>query len=75
MAKKGIKLADLAKELGVTSRVLIDRCRGEGLAVQNSITKLPPAAERAIRSWFASAPRADIRDAPRRVDAPPEPAP
>ena len=55
MAKKGIKVKDLARELGLTSRQLIDRCRAEGIHVQNSITKLNPELERTIRGWFARA--------------------
>ena len=55
MAKKGIKVKDIARELGLTSRQLIDRCRAEGIHVQNSITKLNPELERTIRGWFASA--------------------
>jgi hypothetical protein len=38
--------------LGVTSRELIDRCRLEGMPVQNSITKLNHEAERRVRGWF-----------------------
>ena len=53
MAKKGIRIRDLAKELGLTSRQLIDRCRAEGYPVQNSITKASPDLERRIRSWYA----------------------
>jgi hypothetical protein len=53
--KKGIKVKDLARELGLTSRALIDRCRAEGLAVQNSITKLDRNAEKKVRAWFAPA--------------------
>jgi hypothetical protein len=52
---KGIKVKDLARELGVTSRVLIDRCRAEGVAVQNSITKLDRNAEKRVRGWFRKA--------------------
>lgn len=54
--RKGIKLKDLARELGLTSRTLIDRCRAEGLFVQNSITKLNPEAERKVRGWFSNPP-------------------
>lgn len=53
MAKKGIKVQDLARDLGLTSRQLVDRCRDEGLSVQNSITKLKTEHERLVRSWFA----------------------
>jgi len=54
MAKGGTKIKDLASELGVTSRELIDRCRAEGFFVQNSITKVNPDWEKRIRDWFKS---------------------
>ncbi len=54
MPKKGIKLKDLARELGLTSRELLDRCRAHGIFAQNSITRLSPADERVIRAWFPS---------------------
>ncbi len=50
--KKGIKVKDLAKEVGITSRELIDRCRVEGIPAQNSITKLDRATEAKVRAWF-----------------------
>ena len=56
MAKKGIKIKDLAKDLGLTSRSLIDRCRAEGVPIQNSITKLDRATEARVRGWFGQAP-------------------
>jgi len=52
MAKKGIKIEELARQLGVTSRQLIDRCREGGMAVQNSVTKLNVESERQVRRWF-----------------------
>lgn len=54
MAKKGIAAAELARQIGTTSRRLIDRCRAEGLFVQNSITKLSAEEERRVRAWFAA---------------------
>ncbi|MCK4658992.1 MAG: translation initiation factor IF-2 N-terminal domain-containing protein [Phycisphaerae bacterium] len=52
MAKKGINVKDLAKELGITSRDIVSRCRAEGFPVQNSITRLTPEVERNVRAWF-----------------------
>lgn len=52
MAKRGTKVKDLAKELGITSRTLIDRFRAEGHPIQNSITKLSIDLERKAREWF-----------------------
>ena len=54
MAKKGTRIKELARELGVTSRQLINRCRAEGIPVQNSITKVSIEHERIIREWFAA---------------------
>jgi hypothetical protein len=53
MAKKGIKVKELAQELGVTSREVIDKCRAEGMLIQNSITKLDVEAEKRARALFA----------------------
>lgn len=50
--KKGPKIKELARELGITSRVLIDRCRAEGLPAQNSITRLTPGQANIARAWF-----------------------
>lgn len=52
MPKKGLKIKELAQELGVTSRVLIDKCREQGLPAQNSITKLSDAQAETARGWF-----------------------
>ena len=52
MAKKGIKVKELARQLGVTSRELIERCRAEGAAVQNSITRLDREMELRMRAWY-----------------------
>ncbi len=72
MAKNDVKVKDLAKELGITSRDIIDRCRAEGIHVQNSITKLPPERARLVRSWFSAKAQRDpvppkpgfVRDGP-----------
>ena len=52
MSKKGTKIKDLARDLGLTSRQLIDRCRSEGIPVQNSITRIDDRTEQAVRGWF-----------------------
>ena len=54
MPKKGEKIKDLARELGVTSRSVIDRCRAAGISAQNSITRLSPTDARRVRGWFAA---------------------
>lgn len=52
VSKKGIKVKELAGELGVTSRAIIDRCREGGLPVQNSVSRLDRSTEQAVRAWF-----------------------
>lgn len=52
MAKKGITIKLLARELGITSKELITRCREASIPAQNSITKLPIVSERIVRAWF-----------------------
>jgi hypothetical protein len=52
MTMKRVTVKQLAKEFGVTSRQILDRCRANGLPVQNSITKLKPEDERTVRAWF-----------------------
>ncbi len=51
---RGLKIKELARELGVTSRVLMDRCREQGLDVQNSVTRLTAAEVAQARGWFAA---------------------
>ncbi len=53
MAKKGIKIRDLARELGVTARDVISRCREKGIPAQNSITRLGLESERTVRAFFS----------------------
>lgn len=47
-----MKIKELAREIGLTSKQLIDRCSAEGLPVQNSVTKLRPDQVLLVRSWF-----------------------
>ena len=52
MSKQWIKVKALARELGVTSRTIIDRCRAEGYTVQNSVSRLHPDVEHKVREWL-----------------------
>lgn len=54
MAVERLNVKTLARELGVTSRAIIDRCRAEGFPIQNSITRLEPSLVEAVRTWFGS---------------------
>ena len=61
MSKKWIKVKDLSIELDVTSHAIIQRCRDEGHMVQNSVTRLRPDIERALRGWFADGGNAQMQ--------------
>ena len=63
MAKKGTKIKDLARELRVTSRALIDRCRELEIGAQNSITKLNPRDEARLRENFSKVAEPDGKPA------------
>ena len=52
MKSQRVKIKEIARELGVSVRELAERCRAEGLAVQNSVSRLPVQEERIVRGWF-----------------------
>ena len=53
---KGIRVNQLAKELGVTSKDILDKCRAEGLAdkVPNHMSVLSIGLSETVREWFSS---------------------
>jgi hypothetical protein len=52
MPSRGSKIKELAKDLGVSAKLLVERCRAEGIVVQNSVSRLTAQEERVVRSWF-----------------------
>ena len=55
MAKR---IFDLAKEIGITSKAIIDKCIAEGVPVETVKTHMSPVKaglEASIREWFAAA--------------------
>ncbi|MHC5112204.1 MAG: hypothetical protein ACYTHJ_20285 [Planctomycetota bacterium] len=52
MRKKGPKIKDLAKEIGVSSNTLMLKCREAGIFAQNSVTRIEPNLVPAIKAWF-----------------------
>ncbi len=53
---KGIRVNQLAKELGVTSKEILEKCRAEGLGdkVQNHMAVLALGLAETVREWFSS---------------------
>ncbi len=52
--RQRVKIRELARELGATSRRVIDWCRAEGIPAQNSIARLNPDAVLRVREHFGS---------------------
>ena len=53
MAKAITRVHILAKELGVKSKVIIDKCQAEGLDVKNHMSTLSAGLAATIREWFS----------------------
>ncbi|HMB96407.1 MAG TPA: translation initiation factor IF-2 N-terminal domain-containing protein, partial [Tepidisphaeraceae bacterium] len=53
---KGIRVNQLAKELGVASKSILDKLRDEGLGdkAPNHMSVLPLGLAESVREWFAS---------------------
>jgi hypothetical protein len=48
-----IRVFELAKELGVTSDMVLDKCRAKGIDLKNHMATLSRGLEADIRQWFA----------------------
>ncbi len=50
MAKR---VFELARELGVTSKIVLEKCRAEGIELKNHMAALSAGLEATIREWFS----------------------
>ncbi|RKY26085.1 MAG: translation initiation factor IF-2 [Planctomycetota bacterium] len=48
------RVFELARELGVTSKVVLHKCRAEGIDLKNHMTALSAGLEETIREWFSA---------------------
>ncbi len=55
-AKKKLRVSDLAKELGVTSKAVLEKCKAEGLPIEKHMHVLSVGQEETIREWFSEGP-------------------
>ncbi len=53
MAKSRIRVFELAREIGVRSKDVLEKCRAEGLDVKNHMSSLSAGLEETIRDWFS----------------------
>ena len=49
MAKR---VFELAREMGVTSKLVLDKCRAEGLEIKNHMSTVSAGLEATVREWF-----------------------
>ncbi|MFP4104483.1 MAG: translation initiation factor IF-2 [Phycisphaerae bacterium] len=47
------RVFELARELGVTSKTILTKCKAEGLPIKNHMTALSVGQEVTIREWFS----------------------
>ena len=58
----------LAKELGVSSQAVLEKCRAEGLAVKNHMSTLSAGLEATVREWFSEGAHTTTVETASRVD-------
>jgi translation initiation factor IF-2 len=66
------RIHDIAKELGISSKVIIDKCVAEGVpaeAVKNHMAVVKAGLEASIREWFSSGGVATAIESTEHVDA------
>jgi translation initiation factor IF-2 len=58
----------LAKEVGVSSKDILDKCRAEGLDIKNHMSTLTAGQEATIREWFSEGTHESTVETAERVD-------
>lgn len=54
MAVRKVRVHNLAKTLGVSSKAIIEKCRSEGIEVENHMHVVSAGLEASIREWFTA---------------------
>ena len=63
-----MRVHTLAKELNVTSKVVLDKCQAEGLPIKNHMSTLSAGQEATIREWFSEGEHTKTLETTGRVD-------
>lgn len=58
----------LAKQLGVSSKAILEKCRAEGLDVPNHMSRLTAGLDATIREWFSEGAHVIAVETTQRVD-------
>ena len=67
MAEK-TRVHQLAKELGVSSKAILEKCKAEDIPVKNHMSTLSAGLEATIREWFSEGTHATTVETADRVD-------
>jgi translation initiation factor IF-2 len=65
---KQLRVHTLAKELGVASKAILEKCHAEGLDVKNHMTALNAGLAATIREWFSEGQHSTTLEQSERVD-------
>ncbi|MFH1420256.1 MAG: translation initiation factor IF-2 [Planctomycetota bacterium] len=68
MASKKVRVHNLAKELLVTSKVIIEKCRAEGIEIKNHMHVVSAGLDATIREWFSEGAHTTTIEESHRVD-------
>ncbi len=63
-----IRVHNLAKELSVNSKIIVEKCQAEGLPVKNHMATLSAGLEATIREWFSEGAHVTTMETAKRVD-------
>ena len=63
-----IRVFELAKELGVTSKAVLDKCRAEEIDLKNHMAVLSAGLEATIREWFTEGAVSNAVETTQHVD-------
>jgi len=63
-----VRVHTLAKELGVKSKAIVEKCQAEGLDVKNHMSVLSAGLEATIREWFSEGEHTTTEETTARVD-------
>ncbi len=63
-----IRVHNLAKELGVTSKAILEKCRAEGMRLKNHMSVLTVGQAATIREWFSEGEHTTTLETAERVD-------
>ena len=68
MSKAVTRVHILAKELGVKSKSIVDKCQAEGLDIKNHMSTISAGLAATIREWFSEGDHATTIETTKRVD-------